>query len=109
MHLGGYGFGSGPILTGRTADGILGPGIHVRAIAISDGKRSMAVADIETQGWFTATKDGPYGLVDMRKRVQAADRRRADRRRHGHPVRPLALGPGHHGRMGRRARWPTGR
>ena len=32
----------------------------------------MAVADIETQGWFAATKDGPYGLVDMRKRVQAA-------------------------------------
>ncbi len=71
VHLGGYGFGSGPILTGRTADGILGPGIHVRAVAISDGKRSMAVADIETQGWFTATKDGPYGIVDMRKRVQA--------------------------------------
>ncbi len=39
---------------------------------VSDGRRSMAVADIETQGWFAATKDGPYGLVDMRKRVQAA-------------------------------------
>ena len=72
VYLGGYGFGSGPILTGRTADGILGPGIKVRAIAVSDGKRPMAVADIETQGWFAATKDGPYGLVDMRKRVQAA-------------------------------------
>lgn len=71
VYLGGYGFGSGPILTGRTADGILGPGIRVRAVAVSDGKRSMAVADIETQGWFAATKDGPYGLVDMRKRVQA--------------------------------------
>ena len=71
VYLGGYGFGSGPILTGRTADGILGPGIRVRAVAVSDGRRSMAVADIETQGWFTATKDGPYGLVDMRKRVQA--------------------------------------
>ena len=72
VHLGGYGFGSGPILTGRTADGILGPGVRVRAIAVSDGRRAMAVADIETQGWFAATKDGPYGLVDMRKRVQAA-------------------------------------
>ncbi|HYI36119.1 MAG TPA: hypothetical protein VEX39_05925, partial [Thermoleophilaceae bacterium] len=71
VHLGGYGFGAGPILTGRTADGILGPGVRVRAIAISAGRRSMAVADIETQGWFTATKDGPYGIVDMRKRVQA--------------------------------------
>ena len=71
VYLGGYGFGSGPVLAGRSADGILGPGIKVRAIAVSDGRRSLAVADIETQGWFAATKDGPYGLVDMRKRVQA--------------------------------------
>lgn len=72
VHLGGYGFGSGPILTGRTADGILGDGIHVRAIAVSDGQSTTAVADIETQGIFAATKDGPYGLVDMRRRVEAA-------------------------------------
>jgi hypothetical protein len=72
VYLGGYGFGSGPILTGRTADGILGSGIHVRAIAISDGSHTTALADIETQGLFAATKDGPYGMVDMRRRVQAA-------------------------------------
>jgi hypothetical protein len=72
VYLGGYGFGSGPILTGRTADGILGSGIHVRAIAVSDGTHATAIADIETQGLFAATKDGPYGMVDMRRRVQAA-------------------------------------
>jgi hypothetical protein len=72
VFLGGYGFGSGPILTGRTADGILGPGISVRAIAISDGRHATAVADIETQGWFAATRDGPYGIADMRRRVRAA-------------------------------------
>ncbi len=72
VFLGGYGFGSGPVLTGRSADGILGSGIHVRAIAVSDGHSTTAIADIETQGWFAATKDGPYGLVDMRRRVQQA-------------------------------------
>ena len=72
VFLGGYGFGSGPLLGGRSADGILGSGIHVRAIAVSDGRSATAIADIETQGWFTATKDGPYGIVDMRRRVQQA-------------------------------------
>lgn len=67
VYLGGYGIGSFP--SGRAATGILGDGVQVRAIAISDGTRSFAMADIETQGWFTATKDGPLGLVNIRRTV----------------------------------------
>lgn len=65
VNLGGYGIGAG-----RGATGILGDGISVRAFAVSDGRNSFAIADIETQGWFVATKDGPYGLVDVRKAVE---------------------------------------
>ena len=70
VYLGGYGFGANPVTGERAADGILGDGIHVRALAVSDGKDSFAIADMETQGWFTATKDGPYGIVDMRREVE---------------------------------------
>lgn len=70
VHLGGYGFGANPVTGSRPADGILGDGIHVRAFAVSDGKDAFAIADMETQGWFTATKDGPYGIVDMRREVE---------------------------------------
>ena len=71
VYLGGYGIGGGsPVLAGRPATGVLGDGISVRAFAISDGDSSFAIADIETQGWFVAIKDGPYGLLDMRKQVE---------------------------------------
>jgi hypothetical protein len=70
VYLGGYGIGSGPVLGGRPATGILGDGISVRALTVSDGSTAFAIADIETQGWFVATKDGPYGLVDMRREVE---------------------------------------
>ena len=70
VYLGGYGIGSKPISDGRPATGILGDGIHVRAFAVSDGTHPYAIADIETQGWFAATRDGPYGLIDMRKQVE---------------------------------------
>src|SRR3954454_22131586 len=69
-YLGGYGIGSKPISDGRPATGILGDGLHVRAFAVSDGKHPFAIADIEAQGWFAATRDGPYGLIDMRKAVE---------------------------------------
>jgi hypothetical protein len=69
VYLGGYGIGSKPISDGRPATGILGDGLHVRAFAVSDGEHPFAIADIETQGWFAATRDGPYGLIDMRKEV----------------------------------------
>src|SRR3954452_11718137 len=70
VYLGGYGIGSKPISDGRPATGILGDGLHVRAFAVSDGKHPFAIADIEAQGWFAATRDGPYGLIDMRKEVE---------------------------------------
>ena len=107
MYLGGYGFGANDVTGSRPADGILGDGIHVRAFAVSDGGRAFAIADIETQGWFTATKDGPYGIVDMRKAVEQRTGGRAQGERGRDPVRPLPLGPRHDRRVGRGARWPT--
>ncbi|MDX6668907.1 MAG: Neutral/alkaline non-lysosomal ceramidase, N-terminal, partial [Solirubrobacteraceae bacterium] len=71
VFLGGYGIASPPLDAGRPATGILGDGLHVRALAVSAGSRAAAFADIEVQGWFVANRDGPYGLVDMRKAVQA--------------------------------------
>ena len=70
VYLGGYGIGGGnPVLAGRPATGVLGDGLRVRAFAVSDGDSHFAIADIESQGWFVAVKNGPYGLVDMRKEV----------------------------------------
>ena len=71
VYLGGFGLG-GPPIGDRHATGNLGVGPSVRAIAIGDGKNAFAIADIEAQGWFAATKDGPLGLTDMRKAVAAA-------------------------------------
>jgi hypothetical protein len=70
VYLGGYGFGSPPATDGRPATGVLGEGASVRAFAISDGAHAWAIADMEVQGWFVATKDGPYGIVDMRREVE---------------------------------------
>src|SRR5712691_11145209 len=69
VYLGGYGIGGGsPIFQGRPATGILGPGVQVRAFAVSDGHGGdFAIADIEAQGAFVATKDGPGGLLAIRK------------------------------------------
>jgi hypothetical protein len=70
VYLGGYGIASPPLDPGRPATGFLGDGLHVRAFAVSDGKRAAAIADIESQGWFVAQQDAPYGLVDMRRAVE---------------------------------------
>jgi hypothetical protein len=71
VYLGGYGIGGGsPVLAGRPATGILGKGLRVRAFAVSDGDNSFAIANIESQGWFVALKNLPYGLLDMRKAVE---------------------------------------
>ncbi|MBV8692118.1 MAG: hypothetical protein JOY57_10705 [Actinobacteria bacterium] len=84
FFLGGYGLGSGRIanqaalqtpasLDGpRTADGILGNGISTRALAVSDGQRAIVLAQIETQGYFSAYKQGPFGLIDIRRDATAA-------------------------------------
>ncbi|MEA2421429.1 MAG: hypothetical protein QOF55_528, partial [Thermoleophilaceae bacterium] len=70
VFLGGFGFGSPPATPGRPATGVLGDGVQVRAFAVSDGQRGWAIADMEVQGWFAATKDGPYGIIDMRHEVE---------------------------------------
>lgn len=60
LHLGGYGLGT----TGdRHATGVMGgPGgllgrVYVRALAVSDGKRAIALGDLDNQGAFAAYKD----------------------------------------------------
>src|SRR5688572_21124323 len=71
VYLGGYGIGGGsPVFQGRPATGILGEGLSVRAFAVSDGRTPFVIADIEAQGWFVALKNGPWGLLDMRKEVE---------------------------------------
>src|SRR4051812_9233335 len=62
VYLGGYGIGGGsPVLDGRPATGVLGDGVDVRAIVVGDGTHYVAIADAQLQGWFAATRDGPYG------------------------------------------------
>src|SRR3954469_14886013 len=77
VYLGGFGLG-GPPIGDRHATGNLAAGPSVRAIAVGDGKNTFAIADIEAQGWFAATKDGPLGLTDMRKAAAAATKIPAD-------------------------------
>ena len=74
VYLGGYGIASPPVDPGRPATGFLGDGLHVRAFAVSDGAHAAAIADIESQGWFVAERDAPYGLLDMRKAVEERTR-----------------------------------
>src|SRR6266576_595457 len=67
VYLGGYGIGGGsPVFEGRAATGVLRDGVQVRAIAIGDGSDAFVVADAELQGWFAETRDGPYGIEDVR-------------------------------------------
>jgi hypothetical protein len=44
----------------------------VRAFVISDGTRTVAFAENETQGAFAAYKRGPFGLTETRMAVEAA-------------------------------------
>ena len=89
FFLGGFGLGSNrvgnrvavPGLDGRYAKGILkdalfpdgsADGVHVRAVVVGAGKQAIALAQIETQGMFVAYKQGPFGLIDIRKDAAAA-------------------------------------
>src|SRR5437588_8180762 len=73
VYLGGYGIGGGsPVFAGRAATGILRDGVDVRAIVIGDGRHYVALADAQLQGWFAETRDGPYGISDVRHAVEAA-------------------------------------
>lgn len=81
VHLGGYGFGSGPLwdasgLSRPPASGILPPGIFVRVLAVAEHcqhpEDALVLASIETQGYFVSYQQGPFGLHDIRREVQAA-------------------------------------
>src|SRR3954464_10077545 len=73
VYLGGYGVGGGsPVLAGRPATGVLRDGVSVHAITIGDGKDAVAIADAELQGWFAASRDGAYGIEDVRNAVEKA-------------------------------------
>lgn len=87
FYLGGYGLGSGKalnqvkVIDGRPALGILkdsafpnhlADGVHVRAVVIGAGTHAIALAQIETQGMFSAYKQGPFGLIDIRHDAAAA-------------------------------------
>jgi hypothetical protein len=66
VNLGGYGFGPG-----RRSTGVLAP-IHVRALVVSNGQRTIAFAQNETQGTFVAYRRGPWGLADTRRMIAGA-------------------------------------
>jgi hypothetical protein len=80
VHLGGYGFGDGPIwdaadLSRPPASGILGSGVFARALVVSSGDdpaHALVLASIETQGYFVAYQQGPYGLEDIRLGASSA-------------------------------------
>jgi len=74
VNLGGFGFGDGSTAVSQQ----LGPGskagpsdshIQSRAVVVSDGKQTVALAVIETQGYFVAYEAGAYGLEDMANQV----------------------------------------
>src|SRR3954447_5425035 len=95
FYLGGFGFASGhpgnvtalPSVVGdRHATGILndpadddaykpgygpGDGVHSRSFAVSDGTSTIVLAQIETQGFFNAYKQGPFGENEIRKDASA--------------------------------------
>lgn len=79
FFLGGYGITSGRVLNqpeaqvidGRYALGILGDGVATRALAVSDGDTAIVLAQIDVQGYFAAYKQGPFGLVDIRRHAAA--------------------------------------
>src|SRR3954469_13333855 len=74
VNLGGFGLGDGtipdnPAFSRGGVGEAKGERIGARAIVFDDGKQTIAIADIETQGMFAAYEDGPYGLSDMAAQV----------------------------------------
>ena len=76
VNLGGFGLGDGTVIP----DAIVGRGgfgesrgerIAARAIVFDDGEKTIALANIETQGMFAAYEDGPFGLDDIANAVAA--------------------------------------
>ena len=77
INLGGFGLGDGssPVVNAVSSrGGVAGPSndpdknperIRSRALVVGDGKNTVVIADIETQGVFAAYEVGAYGLRDM--------------------------------------------
>src|SRR3954452_7267982 len=70
VNLGGFGLGDGtvpdnPVFRRGGVGQAVNERIAARAIVFDDGKKAIAIADIETQGMFAAYEDGPYGLADI--------------------------------------------
>jgi hypothetical protein len=100
FYLGGYGFGNGKVagqvdvlgqvapgtIGDRYAKGILADGIHSRAIAFSDLKHTIVLGQIETQGYYIAYKQGPFGIAEIRQDAAAAIAKLAAGRKHAAPA-----------------------
>ena len=84
FYLGGYGISDAKVanmislpqpivdvIGQRYATGILGDGVHTRAIAISDRHRTIELAQIEVQGYFAEYQQGPFGITQIRKDAAA--------------------------------------
>jgi hypothetical protein len=76
VNLGGFGLGDGSVIpeevAGRGDQAGPDPGgnrIRARALVVGDGRSTVAIADIETQGMFAAYEAGAYGLDDMAAQV----------------------------------------
>jgi hypothetical protein len=69
INLGGNGLGDGTGLSSAVGRGNTGrttnETIKARAIVFDDGHQSIAIATIETQGYFAKYRDGLKGLADM--------------------------------------------
>jgi len=83
INLGGFGLGDGssPVVNAVSSrGGVAGPSsdpdgnperIRSRALVVGDGKNTVVIADIETQGVFAAYEAGSYGLRDMAAKAAA--------------------------------------
>lgn len=74
INIGGFGLGDGTVLpneaVGRgSTGGPEGERIKVRALVVDDRTTAVAIASIETQGYFASYADGPFGLDEIMARV----------------------------------------
>lgn len=77
VNLGGFGLGDGSVVpqavVGRGGRGqTTSERIRSRATVVDDGRTAIAIANIETQGYFAAYQDGPFGLQAMAAEVARA-------------------------------------
>lgn len=76
VNLGGFGLGDGSVIPGEVTDrgrqgSAVDERIQARAMVISDGEETIAIADIETQGMFAAYQSEDVGLSDIATQVAA--------------------------------------